>query len=180
MSEFKGSSEDPAQLINHEVFNKYFPWGKIEILPYDAFPADFKSIVDIPNNRRAITFAINHDDGSKTYGVDDSLLERLYLHDEGSSGEYIGRGELDHRIIEDEITPIVGDTLTANHKHEGFGARRIKIMNALSQMLYKKPLTSGIITHKYENQVWERLVLEGKAEKLPPLPGKPQTYRFLS
>lgn len=174
------NSEGTTNGINPEAFATYFSSGRIATASYDTFPNEFRNETNIPSYRRALTFEIAHDDGGKTYGVRDSLIDRIYLHDRSDTDEYLGRGEIDHKTFDGENKPTVGDSVTTvQHRKNGLGMRRLKLMNALSRMVYQTPLTSGVIIHNSEKDLWEKLVGDDKAERIPS--GKdPQRYRFIA
>ncbi len=173
-------SEGTIHNINPEAFAARFSSGRIAIASYDTFPNEFRNEVDIPSNRRALTFAITHDDDGRTYGVRDSLMDRIYLHDRSDKDEYLGHGEIDHETLDGKNKPTVGDSFTAGqHRKNGLGMRRLKMMDALSRMIYQTPLTSGVIIHDSEKNLWEKLVQDGKVERIPSGKG-PQRYRFIA
>ena len=173
-------SEGTTNGINPEAFAAHFSSGRIATASYDTFPNEFRSETDIPSNRRALTFVITHDDGGKTYGVKDSLMDRIYLHDRSGTDEYLGHGEIDHETFDGINKPTVGDSFTAvRRRKNGLGMRRLKMMDALSRMVYQTPLTSGVIIHTSEKNLWEKLVENGKAERIPSGEG-PQRYRFIA
>jgi len=172
-------SERTTHGINPETFAAHFSSGRIATVSYDTFPNEFRNQVDIPSNRRALTFVITHADGGKTYGVKDSLMDRIYLHDRSDTDKYLGHGEIDYETFDGENKPTVGDSFTAvQDRKNGLGTRRLNMMDALSRMVYQTPLTSGVIIHDSEKNLWEKLVENGKAERIPSGNG-PQRYRFI-
>jgi hypothetical protein len=174
------TSEGTIHGINPETFAAHFSSGRIATASYDTFPNEFRSVTDIPSYKRGLIFAITHDGGGKTYGVKDSLMDRIYLHDRSDTDEYLGHGEIDHETFDGINKPTVGDSFTAvQHRKNGLGMRRLKMMDALSRMVYQTPLTSGVIIHNSEKDLWEKLVEDGKAERIPSGKG-PQRYRFIA
>lgn len=174
------NSEGTILNINTETFAAHFPSGRIATAPYNTFPNEFKIVVDIPTYRRGLTFVINHNDGGKTYGVKDSLMDRIYLHDRSDTDEYLGNAELDCETFDGKNKPTVGDSFTAiQHRKNGLGMRRLKMMDALSRIIYQTPLASGIIIHDSEKNLWEKLVENGKAERIL-IENQPDHYRFIA
>lgn len=104
--------------------------------------------------------------------VKNSVLteQNIYVIDV-KEGQIVGRGFV--RFLSENTSgfPHVGGTYTKKKERgAGLGSTRLAIMNASVRGWVDKPLASDIITEttpsKKEKHVWERLVLEGRAELL--------------
>jgi hypothetical protein len=186
MENFKNIKSSESEELTAK-FNKFFPEGKIKeisikdlpadvlksfegsskrfILPEDYKPGDFKKI-----------FLVEHDNGDLTYignqiknYWNESTEDLSYLF-ERRGQEKIGHGELRYDISSDDEffknKPFVGFTETEKEYHKtGLGRRRLFLLNALAQSLYDQPLYSSTLIADEARSLWEKLVVEGKAEK---------------
>lgn len=140
-------------------------------------------------------FVISHADASKTYvGVqtktygDEGDTERLmHLIDVGVDDQEIGHGEV--RLYIDgpkkesayfKDKPFVGGTNTEDgSRGKGLGMRRLRMMNALTNMQYNLPLHSDTLQSPEAKRLWEKLVAEGAAKKYTEEVGKNERYMFI-
>ncbi len=63
--------------------------------------------------------------------------------------------------------PFVGYTLTTGPRRQGLGTRRLLTMDTIARQKYEEPLRSGAHEEPEAQALWERLVSEGRAVRLP-------------
>ena len=103
-------------------------------------------------------------DGSK-----ESKEQCTYVY-EARDGEKVGHGEIRWNDTSKDPffvdKPFVGMTRTEeDFRREGLGLRRIKLMNAIAQMRYGKPLYSSTLMTREAKSVWGKLQEQGIAER---------------
>lgn len=175
--------------LNPEVFQHYFPSGRIEKIELQDVPMhaltyfEQKSAQLINENEyRPGNFdqimLVSHNDGSqtyiahqtKTYSTNNDTESLIYLVDMNGKGENVGHGEVRKNISNTapffKDKPFVSYTFTEDdHTQRGLGRRRLLLMNALSQMMYGFPLNSDTVLIDKEKKLWERLVAENRAKQ---------------
>lgn len=82
--------------------------------------------------------------------------------------EIAGEGEIRYHLTNDSAyykdKPFVGFTETdQKFQRGGLGARRLRVMNALAQQKYGKPLHSDTVITEGARRLWEKFVVEGRA-----------------
>ncbi len=124
--------------------------------------------VDIPG---LVTYVA---DQNKIYDNGENKLEiverNIYFYEE-FEGEKVGHGELRYQPNTKKLyfkdRPFVGFTRTEEGLLQmGFGTKRILEMGAYSEMEFKLPLYSGDQNKEADN-VWQKLIQEGKAKEAP-------------
>ncbi len=183
-----------------EIFKKHFPDGSIEIIALEDIPPDALETLEgrsrllvLPENYRPGNFkklfVVAHAAGDrtfvaqqlKTYGATGDTEELTYLADVDDHGELAGYGEIRLNISNNDPyfkdKPSVGFTRTeAERQKRGFGERRIRLMNALTRMLYDLPLHSDTLMTPEAKRLWEKLAGNGEARKY--LEGKNERFAF--
>jgi hypothetical protein len=102
----------------------------------------------------------------KDYGFE----EDTYFADVDEQGELIGTSELRYKPDSDKEffkdKPFLGNIRTnPNFLRQGFGIRRIELMDGFSRIQYQNPLYSDEINSEEMIAVWEKLVADGRASK---------------
>lgn len=193
----------------HEIFAKYFPDATIidcaltqlpervvehfekrsemYILPGNYKPGNFSRLMVIDYTNGDKTYIAVQ---TKTYDTSGSTDELVHLLDFNKVGEEIGRGEIGKYIKDGnpkeepyfKDKPFVywsstNDTFQRN----GFGTRRLRTMNAISQMLYSLPLNSSGNPSKKQRRIWQKLVKLKEAERYQDkwYDRRPTRYRFV-
>lgn len=100
------------------------------------------------------------------YGVE----ECTYFADVNENNELIGTSELRYRIGSDsdyfKDKPFLGNIRNEEKfMRQGFGTKRMFLMDAYSRAIYSNPLWSDTLNSEEMVAVWEKLVSEGKAVK---------------
>jgi hypothetical protein len=138
------------------------------VAPEDYQPGNFSEL-----------FRLDLDQGGLIYGAtlvknypfpEDVETESLmYIADTDEQGEVYGYGEVRYNTTSQDPyfkdKPFVGFTETEeNHRKQGFGMRRLIIMNTLAQKFFGHPLHSdAAINQAKAKPLWERLVEQGLA-----------------
>jgi len=182
-------------------FNEYLVNCKIETIALDQIPKDamdyfetrskrFMDMKDYEPCNFDKSFVIIHDDGSKTYVVQQTKTyssnndteELTYIAHINDRKEFTGYGEMRKNLNNPDDyfkdKPFVGYTRTTDkHLKQGLGMQRLYIMNALTQMLYDLPLNSDTTLVTSAKRLWERLVQRSHAKKYKQ--GEHDRYVFL-
>ena len=196
--EFKIAADQPKK----DIFKQHFPIGEIQPIDLAQIPkvaVDFfesKSGTLInrsdyrPSNFEAC-FVVDHQEGgktflaqqTKTYSTHGATEALTYLVDIDSDGNIAGFGELRLNLSDSrnyfKDKPFVGYTQTERtFQRRGLGTRRLRLMNAISNMLYSLPLHSDTLLGQESRGVWEKLVRAGLARKYKQ--GKHDRFSFIS
>lgn len=184
--------KSPEKESRAEVFERFFPRGKIEnidlekvhpvaleklekmsamgLLPKDYHPGDFESV-----------FVIKHEDGTKSYAttqtrfpedndgktIKERLIRTVDILDDTLVG-YCEISLLDVKTPYLKNHPFIRMTRTIEgFQRRGLAERRYAFMNALTQMEYGLPLYSSGIQDPLATAAWDKLVREGHARKIP-------------
>lgn len=163
--------------------------GAIPSAAFKVFEGRSKRFID-PEAYRPLNFTdlylITHKDGGHTFAVtqtknlDGGPEKSTYVVDIGENGEFMGYSELRY-VYENPRSffkekPFEQYSVTEKaFTGKGLSARRILVMNALSQMRYGLPLYSSTDFGELANSeglriqpqklAWEKLVREGFARK---------------
>jgi hypothetical protein len=70
--------------------------------------------------------------------------------------------EPDYRHL--EVPQINSNWAVEGYQNQGYGRRRVLAMQAISLLLFDKPLHSSHLRLGYEENIWQRLVEDGVAE----------------
>ena len=183
-------------------FNEFHPNGKIEEISLEEIPQNIMNYFEARSKRFILpkdyqekdfekTFTIHHDNHhktyvaiqTKTYCTDGDTEELTYLIDINEENKPVGYGEIRFNISnKDEYfinKPFVGSTNTSKkNRRKGIGKRRLHVMNALCQTLYKNPLNSDTIISEDSKKLWEKLTQEGKSKMYKE--GEHDRYVFLT
>ncbi len=133
----------------------------------------------ILHENKETPFYVVHTDRRKTGGV---LVGTDITVFDIEHGQAVGYGTVSsYRPGASNGLPYVGytETLGGNEK-EGWGTRRLRLMNALSRNYFNLPLYSSLEsdgTNKLASPLWERLTQAGEAEEVT-IHGR-QGWRFL-
>ncbi len=198
VSEFRISANQPIK----EIFTQHFPTGEIQPIDLAQIPKEAVDYLGIrsralinrsdyrPSNFDA-SFVVDHHEGgrtfitqqTKTYRTNGATKALTYFVDINEEGKVTGFGELRLSLTDPrdyfKNKPFVGYTQTERaFQRKGLGTRRLRLMNAISNMLYSLPLHSDTLLSKESGGVWERLVRKGKARKYKQ--GKEDRYSFIS
>ncbi|OGC92070.1 hypothetical protein A2899_04760 [Candidatus Amesbacteria bacterium RIFCSPLOWO2_01_FULL_49_25] len=145
-------------------------------------------------------FGLSHENGDITWGAwrrpiwrgdssGDGIETALYFHDVSGQGDQVGRSEVVYTLGNSESffedKPYVEYSETAERiQGRGLDLRRLVYMNAacnffLGRRLYSSDifLTHPVSGERVHKRSWERLVLEGLAERLDE--GEHERYVFL-
>lgn len=176
-------------LFDTSKFTKEFPSGQIKSADFRDIPEKAAVLFDTRVSMRThkheagafnSVFKIDHQEGGQTYVAqkriindNGSAVDWTYLFDTDLHGRPQGYGEIVHGNSD---KPFVGYTFS-EIKKQGLGQRRLKMMNAISTMLYDKPLHSASTISDSARGVWEKLVHEGVAERY--MDEETQRYVFL-
>jgi hypothetical protein len=180
--------ERSSTAINFEVFKHYFPGGQIANCALDVLPVTARKFFEqraqmfgpekyVPGNFTHL-FLITHPNGDQTFVATETKIhsdeggpdEWAYLIEYNSDNAKLGYAVM--RRAKSPTTPHFSDKPYGDHNYteDGFrkhalAVRRLKIMNALSQMLYGMPLNSDIgLSLDYRKSVWDELVSTGQAK----------------
>jgi len=124
----------------------------------DSFENNFEGFYVIENNDNTKVFVAHR---LKEIKQD---KESIYLF-EMDDAHYFGYGELRNTLSEN-LNPFVWTNMTfSNHCRNGFGLRRLYLMNALSKTFFVKPLRSGDTLAKNAERLWKKLVEFGNAKE---------------
>ncbi len=190
-------------IVNADIFRTNFHGAEIKVVTYNEVPPNVMEWFEVESEmflfkdykRGAFKelFAIQHNSGDITYAAQqikeypvimatghpeiDLVEDLVYLKDLNRYGEETGYGEI-IKEAKEEI-PYVGYTMTKDeYRRQGFGKRRLLMMNGLSKMLFGLPLYSGIsFGHPDAKSLWEKLVAERKALKYKE--DKKDRFRFI-
>jgi hypothetical protein len=172
--------------VNFEVFKQYFLGGQIAKCEPDALPVTARDFFEdrarmfgpkeyAPGNFTHL-FLISHPNGDQTFVATETKNHKdaggpdewAYLMEYNSDGVKLGSAVMRRAIL--ATTPHFADKPYADHNNtetdfikHGLAIRRLKMMNALSQMLYRMPLNSDIGLSAENCRRWEKLVAEGQA-----------------
>lgn len=113
-------------------------------------------------------------------------VTNILLLDEAENGNLVGYGVIAYltggsRHPNRQNKPYVGDTETlAGYQRQGYGGRRLRLMNTIAQTTWNQPLESdpGGVTDDEAALVWQKLVRTGEAEQLE-APDGPR-WKFIS
>lgn len=185
-----------------EVFSKHLPDAAIEPMALADMPEQAVASLEeasrylvhpddyAPGNFERL-FVITHDQGSRTfvaqqtkkYGKEGDTEKLIHLVDLDEDGADVGHGEIRMNISNPSEyfadKPFVGFTKTAEGKQrKGAGLKRIRVMNALTHMLYALPLHSDTLMSPEAKRLWEKLASQGEAEKYLERQGGKERYVF--
>ncbi|MDA2936086.1 hypothetical protein MYX06_02620 [Patescibacteria group bacterium AH-259-L05] len=171
-----------------KTFSEYFSNGQIEEIEIDEVPENImkhfegksKSFI-LPDEYQPGNFekffVIKHENGNKTFVAqqtknysDNGTTEKLtYIVDVDKNGAYIGHGAINISTPDEYFKnkPFVDYTKTLKeHRKKGLGTRRLYLMNAVSQMLYGRPLHSALTRGPKAESLWQKLAANGEAKKI--------------
>ena len=166
-----------------EIFNEHFPRGVIEHIDrsditgftlekFEDEAKRFKSIYGPDPNYFVLTMRINYDSGNYTYAALHEFPEDrcsdyiLFLRDFNCDKEETGCGrfELDTTRRKYSKKPSVGFIYTEElFLHRGFGTRRLRVMNALSNAIFDLKLHSSSNQSPDAEKIWKKLVENNEA-----------------
>ena len=154
----------------NESFQEYFSEGTLtEIGPseYDDHIVDaLRSFQDEVDYVWQHVYRIDHDNGDSTYAACSERETKIKTWDvicilDTRDGKKIGTGWIEH-----EDLPVVGwAETTEDVRGQGIGIRRLREMNTLAQVIYKKPLHSGEPIEPEAEKLWKNLVHNQEADK---------------
>lgn len=171
-----------------DIFHEYFPAGEIEVARIEDLPSDVwyffekKSEAHLTKSEYqpksfSRLFRVRHKNGdvtylavqTKIYNTKQDAEELIYFADTRRD-KMIGYSELHFNISSKspyfKNKPLVSFTQTYNnYVKQGLGTRRLFLMNAMTQMLYKLSLYSDTLNSPDMKKIWESLVKQGKASK---------------
>lgn len=177
------SSEVPRET---EVLKRFFPEGEASPMEVVDMPEAVQELLEdlaaryqnferyVPGRFHDVQkVAIGPDDvlyiarTVKEYGGEAGTEESTFVVDVKEGG-IAGRGEVRYHLTNNEDyfkdKPFVGFTETEKeHRRAGLAERRLRLMNALSQQKYGKPIHSDTVITEEARRLWEKLVDEGKA-----------------
>jgi hypothetical protein len=187
----------PIPLEQAEVFTHWLPNTQITTISPENIPEaalgvfeDKSSCFIDPETYRPLNFnflyLIKHGGGDRTFvatqtkDLNDGPEQSAYVVDVDDDGQIMGYSEL--RYVYDNPKDFFKGKpfeqwsgTEQEFTHRGLSTRRIFVMNALSQMLYRLPLYSSThFVHHTNDQderiqpqkiVWEKLVIKGFARK---------------
>lgn len=180
-------TEQGSTVVNFEVFTNYFTGVQIAKCDPDKLPATARDFFE--DRARMFgpekytlgafshLFLITHPYGDQTFVATETKIhsdiggpdEWAYLIEYNSDGTKLGFADMRRALL--ATTPHFADKPYADHNNtelgflkHGLAIRRLKMMNALSQMLYGMPLNSDIGLSAENCRRWEKLVAEGQAK----------------
>ena len=170
-------------------FHKYYSQGRIErteldsiplcalklfegysmqlILPEDYVPRNFSNVLVLSHDNSYNTYIVSQIKRFHNVGTHTESL--LYLGDVNSKNELLGKITLIFNLTSESVyfknKPRVGFHETFINPRQGLGARRLRVLNALSMAIYDLPLNSDSLLMSYAGNLWEKLVSTGEAIK---------------
>jgi hypothetical protein len=200
---FSREAADTEFARRQDSFRKHFPEGRIDAVRKEDVPE--KALVMLEERSAYLvhpdkyrpgnfekTYVITNGDGSKTfvaeqtksYGDGGDTEKLTYLADLDERGEDVGYGEIRMNVSNPSAyfkdKPFVGFTKTnTDRKRQGYGMRRLRAMNALSEMAYSLPLHSDSLMTPDAEAVWKKLVDEGVAEAYEETSGGERSQRYV-
>lgn len=170
-----------------EIFAEYFPSGEIGPTTLEEIPE--QAVIELEKRSKLLVpperykpgnfeklFVIRHADGTrsfaavqqKTYGEGGDTEELTYLADLDENDAAIGYSEIRMNVSNPDgyfkDKPFVGFTRTFEGKQQrGFGDRRLRLMNALTRMLYDLPIHSDTLLSPEAQKLWEKMEKRGEA-----------------
>lgn len=153
---------------DREVFQADFPGASITETSVEALPEWVIEGFGHWEVDRSEAFRVRHADGDETYVAfrkQDELGHLVtYLVDFRDETE-TGCGSVRVRLSEAEPVSCEGTYLFTNeaYRMEGLGERRLKLMNAICQTLFRQSLDSSTGITPEGKRRWEALVSQGDA-----------------
>ncbi len=190
------SPRDDGKTEISDTFNYYFPKGKIcgvqmadlpkiAINKFEGMSRRFILPEHYKKGNFKEFFKIDFEDGNQIYVTTQTKDEDLiYLIELDSEGNKLGHGEVRIDLDYDPTYPkpycFVGYIETEwDYRKRGLGERRLKVMNALSQILYGSPLNSGeTITYWSGQPFFKRLSEKGIVQVIKGKEEEEETYSF--
>ena len=148
-----------------EIFACRLPYATFQPIAYKDLPYRIRKNIDGEENS-GLALEITHTDSTKTYVGENSSFETVYFQDRDKRNKYLGEGQVYVANIEDELYfPVVGFTFTSKKlRRNGFGTRRLFIMDAISRFVFDEPLHSTDSPRISQKSIWEKLVAQEIAE----------------
>ena len=170
----------PAEAARHFWFRSdAYTDEKRLILP------QFEHFYRVEDSSGVVSFCTEH---AKTYATNKDTESNAYVIDLGDDEEVLGVGEIRYGLTNPaeyfKNKPFVGFTRTEQkYQRIGLGFRRLMVMNALAEILYRRPLNSDSLISNEAAGVWRKLVRAGLAESYIELDtlqiGGSERFRFL-
>jgi len=147
-----------------KAFGIYLPSASLIPVKYQELPKSLKQQIEKENNC-GLSIKVNHQDLGTTYIAEFTGLDLFYLEDRNTENKYAGEGRVYVESSDESEIPVVGYTYTSEKSRRlGFGTRRLFVMNALSRVKFKTPISSSGSPKPTQRSIWEKLVDEEIAE----------------
>lgn len=148
-----------------EIFAYRLPGASVQPTTYERLPYRIKKNIGGEKDC-GLALEIAFNDSSKTFVGESSSFEVVYLQDRDRKNKYLGEGQIYIENVDDELyIPVVGFTYTSKRfRRNGFGTRRLLVMDAVSRFVFDEPLHSSSAPKLSQKSIWEKLVVKELAE----------------